>query len=137
MEHYEDILKGLKDGMNVETVYLDFAKAFDKVDKGILFKRMEEKGIDGKLGLWLHNFLSDRKQYVIAKNVISKVAEFKSGVPQGTVLGPLLFLIMIDSISDCNLMSTVRMVADDTTVIKHVKTEEDIEQFQADFEKTV
>ena len=135
LEHYEDILKGLEDGMNVETVYLDFAKAFDKVDKGILSRRMKEKGIDGKLGLWLHNFLSDRKQFVIANNVISEVAEVKSGVPQGTVLGPLLFLIMIDSISDCNLMSTVRMFADDTRVIKHVRTEEDTENFQADLEK--
>ena len=47
LEHYEDILKGLENGMNVETVYLDFAKAFDKVDRGILSKRMTEKGIDG------------------------------------------------------------------------------------------
>ena len=62
---------------------------------------------------------------MIANNVISEVSEVKSGVPQGTVLGPLLFLIMIDSISECKLMSTVRMFADDTRVIKHVSTEED------------
>ena len=72
---------------------------------------------------------------MIANNVISEVSEVKSGVPQGTVLGPLLFLIMIDSISECKLMSTVRMFADDTRVIKHVSTEEDTEQFQADLKK--
>ena len=108
--------------MNVESVYLDFAKALVKVDKGILCKRIKEKGIVRKLGFWLHYFLSDRKQYVIANNVISEASNVKSGVPQGTVLGPLLFIIMIDSISECNLMSTVRMFADDTRVIKYMST---------------
>ena len=68
LEHDEDILRELENGMNVETVYLDVAKAFDKVDRGILSKRMKEN--DGKLGLWLYNFLSDRNPYVIANNVI-------------------------------------------------------------------
>ena len=72
LEHYEYILKGLEEGFNVETVYLDFSKAFDKVDIGILGSKMREKGIHGKLAVWIHNFLTERKQFVIANNVKSQ-----------------------------------------------------------------
>lgn len=135
LEHYEDILKGLEEGVNVETIYLDFAKAFDKVDIGILSRRMKEKGIHGMLGVWLHNFLTDRKQHVIANNGISDVSFVKSGVPQGTVLGPLLFIILIDSLSEVDLMSEIRMFADDTRVTKYIRTEEDMKNLQTDLEK--
>ena len=91
MEHHDNMLQFLEDGENIDSIYLDFAKAFDKVDKGILSRRMKEKGIDGKLGLWLHNFLSDRKQFVIANNVISEVAEVKSGVPRAQYLAHCFF----------------------------------------------
>ena len=135
LEHYEYILKGLEQGLNVDTVYLDFSKAFDKVDKGILGKRMKEKGICGKLGIWLHNFLSGRVQHVITNNVKSFATEVTSGVPQGTVLGPLLFLLLIDSISDINISGVIRLFADDTRATKVIKTEEDMEAFQGDLEE--
>jgi hypothetical protein len=127
-------LKGLEEGLNVETIYLDFSKAFDKVDIGILCKRLKEKGVTGNLGIWIHDFLTNRKQYVIANNVISKESAVKSGVPQGTVLGPFLFLLMMDSLSDLTIESVVRMFADDTRVTKHVKTDEDMESLQEDIE---
>ena len=130
LEHYKYILKGLEQGLNVDTVYLDFSKAFDKVDKGILCQRIKEKGICGKLGIWLHNFLSGRVQHVIANNVKSVATEVTSGVTQGTVIGPLLFLLLIDSISDINISGVIRLFADNTRATKLIKTEEDMETFQ-------
>ena len=135
LEHYEYILQGLEQGLNVDTVYLDFSKAFDKVDKGILCQRMKDKGICGNLGIWLHNFLSGRVQHVVANNMKSFATEVTSGVPQGTVLGPLLFLLLIDSISDINISAVIRLFADDTRATKIIKSEEDLEIFQDDLEE--
>ena len=66
LSHYDDILKGLEEGHNVDTIFLDFSKAFDKVDKFILCRKMKRMGVFGKLGIWIRNLLSDRTQVVLA-----------------------------------------------------------------------
>ena len=71
LEHYDKILAFLEAGENDDSIYLDLAKAFDKVDIGILCHKLREIGISGKLGVWLHNFLSNRKQFIIANGMIS------------------------------------------------------------------
>ena len=81
----------LEEGSNVDVLYLDFSKAFDKVDHGILLHKAKDLGIIGKLGIWLHGFLTDRTQMVAANGTLSCVSKVISGVPQGSVLGPLLF----------------------------------------------
>ena len=72
-------------------IYLDFAKAFDKVDHNILLHKVKAISIQGKLGTWIHSFLSNRTHHVRLPGGRSTCSEVLSGVPQGTVLGPLFF----------------------------------------------
>ena len=118
----------------MDSIYLDFSKAFDKVDIGILCHKLRSLGISGKLGVIIHNFLTNRKQIVLANSVKSKESEVRSGVPQGTVLGPVLILIMINDI-DSGIESFVSLFADDTRISKRVNTEEDVESLQVDLER--
>ena len=135
LSHYNEILKGMEEGGNIDTVYLDFSKAFDKVDIGILCHKLKELGIHGNLAIWIYNFLTNRKQAVIANGAKSSSSAVKSGVPQGTVLGPLLFLIMINDIDENISESIISIFADDTRVTKVINKEEDLESFQEDLDK--
>ena len=92
LDAYDSILESLTQGaFCVDMVYLDFAKAFDKVDHGILLHKLRDLGITRKLGIWFYNFLCDRSQFVRVRGGCSNVVPIVSGAPQGTVLGPLLF----------------------------------------------
>ena len=105
----------LDGGGSVDMIYLDFSKAFDKVDHGILLHKLKALGIIGNLGMGFY-FLTNQSHFVRLPGGISADSPVLSGVPQGTVLGPLLFLIMIadinKDISESNLIS----FADDTRI---------------------
>ena len=134
LEHQDEILKELEQGNNVDTVYLDFSKAFDKCDHGILLHKIRKLNIKGKLGCWLQNFLKNRKQAVIVDRVKSTWSEIISGIPQGSVLGPILFLIYISDIGE-ELNVKALVYVDDTKVKQKVNTEEDVEELQQELEK--
>ncbi len=134
LSHYDKILEILASGSNVDTVYLDFAKAFDKVDHGILLKKLSLLGIRGKLLEWIKSFLSSRKQMVLVNGVLSDPASVTSGVPQGSVIGPLLFLVLIGDIDKNVAFSFLSSFADDTRLLRKVSGVRDASSLQTDLE---
>ena len=108
--HY--ITKTIQDDKSIHAVILDFRKAFDNVPHARLIKKLEYYGIRGPLPTWFESFLKNRTQSVVCDGKRSQPSFVTSGVPQGTVLGPLLFLLYIIDLPE-NLKSSIRLFADD------------------------
>ena len=113
-------LKFLYDSLNsgklVISIFLDFKKAFDCVSHEILLSKLSHYGIRGISLDWFTSYLSGRKQYTLANNVHSKVQNITHGVPQGSILGPLLFLIFINDIPNSSKFFNYTLFADDSTL---------------------
>ena len=106
-------------GLEVRSIYLDMSKAFDKVwHEGLIFK-LKQNGIEGKLLNLFSDYLANRKQRVVLNGMESNWGEIKAGVPQGSVLGPLLFLIYINDLEE-GIESHVILFADDTSLFSIV-----------------
>lgn len=114
------LYKNMDDECETCMVFLDVSKAFDKVyHKGLLFK-LRQIGISGCLLLWLESYISNRRQRVVVDGIHSPWTSTNAGVPQGSILGPLLFLIFINDISD-NILSDVFIFADDTSLMRKIE----------------
>ena len=112
---FHNICQAFDNSMFSCIVFCDVSKAFDRVwHKGLLFK-LRQNGIDGKLLEWLNSYLSQRKQKVCLKSCYSGLKSIFAGVPQGSVLGPLLFLVYINDIAK-QLLSLTRLFADDSSL---------------------
>ena len=135
LTYFENVLTRLEENRCVDVIYLDFSKAFDKVDHLILLEKLRLLGITGKLYNWIRSFLLDRSQSVMVNGFLSDPVHVKSGVPQGSVLGPLLFLVLISDIDEHILHSFLSSFADDTRVGKSVANEEDVDKLQEDLAK--
>ena len=99
LNDFDNSMNMFDSSTTVDMIYLDFSKAFDKVDDGIVLHKLRDLGITGNMGVWLHRFLSDMTQFVRLPGGVSKDSPVLSDVSQGTVLGPLLFIIMISNIN--------------------------------------
>jgi hypothetical protein len=114
----ESISNNLENGRHVLGVFIDLSKAFDTLDHSILLKKLEIYGIRGSAHSLIASYLTDRRQYVQFNNTSSDTLAIKYGVPQGSILGPLLFLIYMNDIVNCFNDENVRFVlyADDTNI---------------------
>ena len=107
--------RALDEGKEVRVVFCDISKAFDRVWHKGLLRKLESIGIRGSLLSWVKNYLSERKQRVVINNSTSSWRDINAGVPQGSILGPLLFIVFInDILTDIN--STIKLFADDTSL---------------------
>ena len=124
-----DLAAGLDRRQQIDAILLDFSKAFDKVPHQRLAAKLHHYGIRDQTLSWIKTFFADRSQQVVLDGKSSSAAPVASGVPQGTVLGPLLFLIYINDLPS-RVSSSIRLFADDCLLYRVIKNHQDAELLQ-------
>jgi hypothetical protein len=126
IEFYDKVYNLSDNKKQCDVVFLDFSKAFDSVPHNLLLAKLQSHGINGRLLRWFNNYLSNRRQRVVIENCSSEYKGVISGVPQGSILGPLLFIIFIDDIIKyVKEGPQLYMYADDTKVLQCINSVHD------------
>jgi hypothetical protein len=125
VEIYDQFCKAVSQGKDIRVVFLDISKAFDRVWHAGLLYKLKQHGIKGRLLAWIMDYLRDRQQRVIINGTTSPWGKIEAGVPQGSVLGPLLFLIFINDITHVIKNCKIRLFADDTCLFIEVDNHQD------------
>ena len=133
LETLDIITDSINKGYSVDLVLLDFAKAFDKVSHVKLIQKLEAYGVNSILVKWIKSFLTGRKQRVIIGDNSSEWEDVTSSVPQGSVLGPLLFTIFINDLPD-KVKNECRLYADDSKLIGVIEKDKDVIDIQKDID---
>ena len=133
---FEEITKCVDEGSPVDVIYLDFQKAFDKVPHQRLILKLKSHGMGNSIINWIEQCLKDRRQRVVVDGEVSSWKPVLSGVPQGSVLGPILFLIYINDLED-GVTGNILKFADDTKLFRKVKEIGDKQKLQDDIDKLV
>lgn len=123
----------IEQGDPFDCIYFDFMKAFDKVSHRLLIEKMTGLGISQECTNWTREYLTDREQVVVVNGEKSDPLAVRSGVPQGSVIGPTLFILFINDLPSCASNQT-RLFADDTKLFGVVNTNEDQERLQSDID---
>jgi hypothetical protein len=138
VEFYDIIYKNVDNHIQTDVVYLDLAKAFDSVPHNLLLLKLKSYGIGGRLLLWFKVYLSNRRQRVVVEGNCSEYKRVLSGVPQGSILGPLLFVMYInDIVKEINNDSFLYLYADDSKLGRTIMTINDCTELQAELNKLV
>ena len=120
----------------VDCLILDFSKAFDKVAHQRLLYKFRHYGIRGNCLKWIESWLTCRSQAVVVEGERSKDVPVLSGVPQGTVLGPLMFILFINDIGE-NITSSIKLFADDCLLFREINSEQDAKDLQNDLNDVI
>ena len=131
VEFFDAVTEAVDGGDSMDIIFLDFAKAFDKVPIRRLMAKLKAHGIEGKVWHWIESWLTGRRQRVVLNGSKSAWEEVLSGVPQGSVLGPILFTIFINDIDGAAVLTDIlRKFADDTKLGKIIRSQEDVAALQ-------
>jgi retron-type reverse transcriptase len=127
----QDVADALDNGDTIDANIVDNSKAFDLVPHGRLLTKIAKSGVDSTVVVWIREFLLGRTQRVRVGGKLSEEVRVMSGVPQGSVLGPLLFIAYVNDIWK-NIESTIRLFADDCVIYRKITNEEDMDILQKD-----